>query len=52
MEKAKQLLIEGKKNIKEISIEVGYIDQNYFSKAFKKYYNKSPKAFWLKQNNG
>lgn len=45
MEKAKQLLREGKKSIKEVSIEVGYSDQNYFSKAFKKYYDKSPKEF-------
>lgn len=45
MEKAKQLIMEGKKTIKEISIEVGYTDQNYFSKAFKKYTSKSPKEF-------
>jgi two-component system, response regulator YesN len=45
MEKAKQLLKEGRKSIKEISIEVGYIDQNYFSRVFKKYCNKSPKSF-------
>ena len=50
MERAKQLLKEGKKAIKEISIEVGYTDQNYFSKAFKKYYNKSPKEFCYKKN--
>lgn len=48
MERAKQLLKEGKKSIKEISIDVGYIDQNYFSRAFKKYYNKSPKEFVFK----
>lgn len=48
MEKAKQLLRDGKKSIKEISIEVGYVDQNYFSRAFKKYYHKSPKEFYSK----
>lgn len=50
MEKAKQLLGEGKKAIKEISIEVGYADQNYFSRAFKKYYDKSPLEFSSKRN--
>jgi two-component system, response regulator YesN len=47
MEKAMKLIKEGRKSIKEISIEVGYADQNYFSKAFKKYYDKSPKEFGL-----
>lgn len=51
MERARKLLREGKKAIKEIAIEVGYIDQNYFSKAFKKYYNKSPKTFYLDKGN-
>jgi two-component system, response regulator YesN len=50
MEKAKQLLSEGRKSIKEISIEVGYLDQNYFSRAFKKYFHKSPKEFYLKKD--
>jgi YesN/AraC family two-component response regulator len=50
MEKAKQLLGEGKKAIKEISIEVGYADQNYFSRAFKKYYHKSPLEFSSKKS--
>jgi two-component system, response regulator YesN len=49
MERAKQLLKEGKKSIKEISMDVGYVDQNYFSRAFKKYYHKSPKEFVLKE---
>lgn len=49
MEKAKQLMKEGKKSIKEISIEVGYTDQNYFSKSFKKYFNKSPRDFYMKK---
>ena len=45
MEKAKSMLIEGKKSVKQISFEVGYLDQNYFSKAFKKYTNISPKEY-------
>jgi two-component system, response regulator YesN len=50
MEKAKQLLKEGRKAIKEVALEVGYADQNYFSRAFKKYYDKSPKEFALKED--
>lgn len=50
MEKAKQLMKEGKKSIKEISIEVGYTDQNYFSKSFKKYFSKSPSDFYIKNS--
>lgn len=45
MEKAKTMLMEGNKTIKQISIEVGYMDQNYFSKAFKKYTEVSPKEY-------
>ena len=45
MEKAKSLLIEGNKSVKQIAGEVGYLDQNYFSKAFKKYTNISPKEY-------
>jgi YesN/AraC family two-component response regulator len=45
MEKAKNLLREGNKSIKQVALEVGYIDQNYFSKAFKKYTNVSPKEY-------
>ncbi|WP_298840554.1 helix-turn-helix domain-containing protein [Clostridium sp.] len=45
MEKAKSMLIEGKKSVKQIAFEVGYLDQNYFSKAFKKYTNISPKEY-------
>jgi two-component system, response regulator YesN len=50
MEKAKGLMKEGKKSIKEISIEVGYTDQNYFSKSFKKYFSKSPSDFYIKNS--
>ena len=45
MEKAKCMLIEGNKSVKQIAFEVGYLDQNYFSKAFKKYTNISPKEY-------
>lgn len=45
MEKAKSLILEEKNTIKEIAIDVGYMDQNYFSRAFKKYTGASPKSF-------
>ncbi|MGH4050087.1 MAG: response regulator transcription factor [Clostridium sp.] len=45
MEKAKSMLLEGNKSVKQIAFEVGYADQNYFSKAFKKYTNMSPKKY-------
>ena len=45
MEKAKSMLLEGSKSVKQIAREVGYLDQNYFSKAFKKYTNISPKEY-------
>lgn len=45
MEKAKKMLVSHRKSIKQISMEVGYSDQNYFSRAFKKYANRSPKEY-------
>jgi len=45
MERAKGMLVEGNKSVKQIAFEVGYLDQNYFSKAFKKYTNISPKEY-------
>jgi len=42
MEKARELLFSYKKSIKEISHEVGYQDANSFSRAFQKYWGKSP----------
>lgn len=48
MERAKELIIKDRLPIKEISLEVGYVDQNYFSRAFKKYTGESPKEFSLK----
>ncbi len=42
MIKAKEILISTNKKIMEISEEVGYSDQHYFSYSFKKYFNQSP----------
>ncbi len=42
MLKARELLMSTAKKIMEISEEVGYSDQHYFSYSFKKYFNQSP----------
>lgn len=45
LEKAKKLLTETDLSIKEISAEIGYNDQNYFSRLFKNKFGASPKDF-------
>ena len=45
LEKARQLLESTDLSIKEITAEVGYNDQNYFSRIFKNKYGLSPKEY-------
>lgn len=45
IEKSKQLLIETSMQIKEIAIEVGIDDYNYFSKIFKRECGKTPSSY-------
>lgn len=45
IEKAKKLMSDPEKSIKEITFEVGYHEPNYFSKVFKKMVGVSPKEF-------
>ncbi|KUP04851.1 AraC family transcriptional regulator [Bacillus coahuilensis m2-6] len=45
IEKAKKLMTDGEKSLKEITFEVGYQDPNYFSKVFKKLYGVTPKEY-------
>lgn len=45
LEKAKQLLCDDELNIKEITYSVGYADQNYFSKIFRKKFGMTPTEF-------
>ncbi|MEN2466074.1 response regulator [Ornithinibacillus sp. JPR2-1] len=45
IEKAKKLMQDPKRSIKEIAIEVGYHEPNYFSKVFKKIVHVSPKEY-------
>ncbi|OOM77308.1 HTH-type transcriptional activator Btr [Clostridium puniceum] len=42
---AKQLLCNSNLNIKEIAHELGFVDEKYFLKLFKKYENLTPKKF-------
>lgn len=50
MDRAKMLLKNPDKSIKEICVEVGYSDPNYFSRIFKKYQGVSPTEY--KENVG
>ena len=45
LEKSRQLLESTEYSIKEITAEVGYNDQNYFSRIFKSKYGLSPKEY-------
>ncbi|SET46646.1 two-component system, response regulator YesN [Oceanobacillus limi] len=45
IEKAKKLMRDPEKSMKEITFEVGYHDPNYFSKVFKKMCHISPTAY-------
>ncbi|MEH7247401.1 response regulator [Neobacillus niacini] len=45
IEKAKKMLADPEKSIKEITLEVGYHEPNYFSKVFKKMCNSTPREF-------
>jgi two-component system, response regulator YesN len=45
MKHAKLLLADGTKTINEIAEKVGYLNANYFSRAFKQFTGKSPSEF-------
>ena len=45
LEQSRKLLSETNLSIKEITAEVGYNDQNYFSRIFKNKYGLSPKEY-------
>lgn len=50
MEKAKQLLADPRNKINEIAARVGYGDQNYFGKTFKKVVGLSPSEYREKES--
>ena len=45
LKKAAELILAGELNLSEISMEVGYLDPNYFSKSFKKHFGVAPSKF-------
>lgn len=49
MEKAKELLVNKKMSISDVSEAVGIIDTNYFTKYFKRYTGKTPSS-WRNEN--
>ncbi len=48
IEKAKQLLSDMASNVKDISIQVGYRDANYFAKVFKRMVGITPTEYRMK----
>ncbi|UKO96877.1 helix-turn-helix transcriptional regulator [Nostoc sp. UHCC 0870] len=47
MEKARQLLLEGQMNVKEVARAVGYTNQSHFATAFRKQFGTNPKSYDL-----
>lgn len=45
MNKALDLLKDSTPSIKEVAVSVGFSDQMYFSRIFKKYFNKTPSEY-------
>lgn len=52
MEKAQQLLIEQRMNVKEIAQAVGYANQSRFAAAFRKQFGVNPKSYLLNRKSG
>ena len=52
MEKARDMLIDSGLQIQEISEQLGFSDNNYFSKTFRNYYRVSPSEFREKNGSG
>ncbi|AFA50093.1 AraC family transcriptional regulator [Acetobacterium woodii] len=48
IDKAKELLIEGNKKVKDVAYELGYTNEFYFSRIFKRIEGLSPKEFYSK----
>lgn len=52
IDKAKELISEGNKKVKEVAKEVGFYDEFYFSRIFKKIEGMSPTEFYNKNIHG
>jgi AraC-like DNA-binding protein len=48
IDKAKELFIEGNKKVKEVAYELGYTNEFYFSRIFKRIEGLSPSEFYSK----
>jgi AraC-like DNA-binding protein len=49
MEKAKELLVEGGKTVKEVGYELGFTNMGHFSRLFERAYRVKPKKFQMGQ---
>jgi len=52
IDKAKELIIEGDKKVKEVAQALGFTDEFYFSRIFKKIEGISPSEFYSKNIHG
>lgn len=52
IDKAKELIIEGDKKIKEVATALGFTDEFYFSRIFKKIEGTSPSDYYSKNVHG
>ncbi|GGH23417.1 AraC family transcriptional regulator [Paenibacillus segetis] len=52
MDKAKEMILEGDKKIKEVAGELGFTDEFYFSRIFKRIEGISPSEYYSKNVHG
>ncbi|ANB56702.1 helix-turn-helix domain protein [Anoxybacillus sp. B7M1] len=52
MDKAKELMMEGNKKVKEVAQALGFVDEFYFSRLFKRMEGISPSEFYSKNVHG
>lgn len=52
IDKAKELIVEGDKKVKEVAQALGFTDEFYFSRIFKKVEGVSPSEFYRKNVHG
>ena len=51
MEEARRLLDSGELKVYEVARQVGYEDERYFQKTFKKIFGVTPKDYQKRKNN-
>ena len=50
IDKAKELIVEGNKKVKEVAYELGYANEFYFSRTFKRIEGISPTEYYTKNH--